>query len=562
MKFKLIDKCFQDASNVAGNGADFLIEDNEWDDYGYHVMYHLHATDKLTKRGNVYLGYIRIMKRGQDEGEIYLLEKDLNGRKVFEHLPDDYVSLTLSVDVFKGLSKYLRPEERPTFIEALHLILGEDSPYYQEVKEEGCFVNGLLRDATIDNYSLKKGRALIEDGAVHYNLQEQDVTIQFAHVDNSITLNFSCLPDISSRFIPNGVVAFIGKNGSGKSTAIYNLAKLIYANPDRRFLLKEKVGKISPNDMGISKLFLISYSPFDNFVLPGIGGEDYRLILNGMENNDGRFIFCGIRDIKKEFESLLENPDEQTYDRLFENERLDATQLKPIKMLAKECATAMDAIEREETKLNLWKKIAKRSKAEFPEIRETMMGLYSCLSRRERIELFLSQSTGYKFFLHSLAHIIAYIDDDCLILFDEPENHIHPPMLSFMMATLREILPQYQSVMLVATHSPVVIQETFANNVFVVRNHGDLSTISHPSIETYGANIAEITSEVFDLTTDITKYYNAFDDMYERWNEEEQWESIDEMLASFERHLSGKITSQIISYLVGKFADEYPESIQ
>ncbi len=562
MKFKLIDKCFQDASNVAGGDADFLIEENEWNDYGYHVMYHLHATDKLTGLGNVYLGYIRIMKMGQAKDSIYLLGKELPNGNVFEKLPDDYVSLTLSVDVFKGLVKYLKPEDRKIFVEAMHLILGEDSPYYEEVRTDGCFVDGLLRDASIDSYSLKKGRALLEDGAVHYNLQQQDVTVKFAHADNSITLSFSSLPDMSSRFIPNGVVAFIGKNGSGKSTAIYNLAKLIYANPDQRFRLKEKVGEISPNDMGISKLFLISYSPFDNFVLPGIGGEDYRLILNGMENNEGRFIFCGIRDIKKEFESLLDTPDPQTYDRLFEDVRLDATHLKPIKALAEECALAMLAIEIDNEKLKLWKAVAERSKVHFPEIYETMTGLYYCFSKEEKRDMFLSQSTGYKFFLHSLTHIIAYIDEDCLILFDEPENHIHPPMLSFMMATLREILPKYQSVMLVATHSPVVIQETFANNVFVVRNHGELSVISHPTIETYGANIAAITSEVFDLTTDITKYYNAFDYMYERWSREEAWGSIEEMLGSFETHLRGKVTPQIISYLIGKFADDYPELVE
>ena len=69
LKFKLIDKCWQEATGVSSDDADFFLEKNEWDDYGYHTMYHLHATNKLTSEGNVYLGYIRIMKHGQEEKE-------------------------------------------------------------------------------------------------------------------------------------------------------------------------------------------------------------------------------------------------------------------------------------------------------------------------------------------------------------------------------------------------------------------------------------------------------------------------------------------------------------
>ena len=54
LKFKLIDKCWQNAVNLSDDGADFFLEKNEWDDFGYHTMYHLHATDKLTSEGNVY----------------------------------------------------------------------------------------------------------------------------------------------------------------------------------------------------------------------------------------------------------------------------------------------------------------------------------------------------------------------------------------------------------------------------------------------------------------------------------------------------------------------------
>lgn len=273
LRFKLIDKCWQNAVDFSADDADFFLEKNEWDDYRYHTMYHLHATSKLTHKGNIYLGYIRIMKHGQEEKEIYLLNEKLGKQIVFSELREDFVSLTTSIDVFKGLNKYLSQAERLQFIRQMHLILNENSKYYKLVHEDECFTVSLLRDTTMGNYSLKKGASLLMDKATYYNLQQQSIEIKFATVDESTHLNFSCLPNFKSKNIPNGVITFIGKNGSGKSTSIYNLAKLMYAYPDQRFRLKEKIGKVEPNDIGINKLFLLSYSPFDNFVLPGIGGK-------------------------------------------------------------------------------------------------------------------------------------------------------------------------------------------------------------------------------------------------------------------------------------------------
>ncbi len=556
LKFKLIDKCWQNAVNLSDDGADFFLEKNEWNDFGYHTMYHLHATDKLTSEGNVYLGYIRIMKHGQEKHDIYLLNKKQGKQIIFSELPEDFVSLTTSIDVFKGLNKYLSQKDRLLFIEQMHLILNEESKYYKLVYEDDCFETSLLRDTTMNNYSLKKGTSLLMDKTTYYNLQLQAIKINFANMDESTDLNFSCLPKFQSNNIPNGVITFIGKNGSGKSTSIYNLAKLLYAYPDQRFRLKEKIGVIKPNDIGINKLFLLSYSPFDNFVLPGIGGEDYRVILEGLKNNDGRFVFCGIRDVKKEFESILENPQKDTYEKLFEDIRLDATSLKPINVLADEFVQAMSTLEYNTERNKIWDKIEKMSRGKFPEIQELMDELF-ILDNEERKEQFLRLSTGYKYFFHSLAHIIAYIEEDSIVLFDEPENHIHPPMLSFMISSLRNILSKYQSVMLIATHSPVIVQETFSKNVFVVRRFEDKTVMSHPQIETYGANISEITSEVFDLTTDITKYYEAFESLYDKLDGEENWQSLDDMVNSIEKHLDGVVSSQMLSFLMNLYIQEH-----
>lgn len=559
LKFKIIEKCWQDAKGVSCGDVDFFLEKDGWDDFGFHVMYHIHASSRITHRQNEYLGAIRIMKKGQKETEQFVLEKDLHG-KFFEELPKNYVSLSSSVDVYESLSKLLNYKGRKDFVKQLHLIFDEQSPFYDKsLEEDECFSNALLRDCSFNSYSLLRGKELMDDVATIYNLQKQEVDIKFFNSKEPVALKFSCLSDSRGEQIPNGVVAFIGKNGSGKSTAIYNLAKLIYANPDQRFRLKESIGLLEPNDLGISKLFVVSYSPFDNFVLPGIGGEDYRLLLKGLNEGDGRFVFCGIRDIKEEFEEILQNPNSDTYEKLFEKIRLEKTKLKPIDSLAEEFAVAMSILEHDEKKVNLWEEIADKASILFSEISEVMKNSNVLSCQKDRVNMFKALSTGYKFFLHSLSSIIASINNDCMILFDEPENHIHPPMLSFMMYSLRMVLKKYQSVMLVATHSPVVLQEIFSNNVFVVRRNGDETEISHPRIETYGASVSEITAEVFDLTTDVTNYYEAYESLYKEWNFTEHWENLDDMVESFKSHLDGKISSQLLAYLIGIYMDGHPD---
>lgn len=558
LKFRIIGKCFQDARNVSCGDADFLLEEDNWDDFHYKVMYHLHITKNRTHTHNDYIGSIRIMKLGQQEGECYLLSTHFGHGRTFETLPENFFSLSSSIELYEELYRQLLPEERKNFIGQLRLVLGKGSGYYKIVEDDKCFQTALLRDSSIDNYSLQRGRELMLEGTSYYNLQKEIVKVCFSDIKNPVELKFSCLEDSGSKLIPNGMVAFIGKNGSGKSTAIYKLAKLLYASPDQRFRLKKISGTLKPNNLGINRLFIVSYSPFDNFVLPGIGGDDYKLLLKGLKNHNGRFVFCGVRDVQKEFEDILRNSNnDDSYDKLFETERLEKTNLKPIEKLSEEFSSAMNVIENNSERLNMWLEIVDGAKSIFPEISGVMQDVYNLSSSNEQANEFLTLSTGYKFFLHSLAHIIAFIENDSMVLFDEPENHIHPPMLSFMMTSLRKVLDAYHSVMLVATHSPIILQEIFSNNVFVVRNDEGEKTISHPTIETYGANLAEITNEVFDLTTDVTNYYEAYHQLYKEWNNKDKWRNVDDMISSFENHLNGKISPQQVAYLINLFVTEH-----
>lgn len=266
-------------------------------------------------------------------------------------------------------------------------------------------------------------------------------------------------------------------------------------------------------------------------------------------------MFCGIRDIRAEFSHLLENPDESTYSELYKDRRLNATLLKPVEALAGECEVAAERINNDVVKREMWRKLAAKSEALFPEIEGTLSDILTMFSD-EIHKKFISLSTGYKYFLHSLTHLVAYIEENSLVLFDEPENHIHPPMLAFMLAIMRKVLAEYKSVMLVATHSPVVVQEIPAANVFVVSAQGGKVHFRHPLIETYGAGIGEITNEVFGLTTDKTEHFRVIDQLYAKWYNDWPWNDEKEMLRCFYEKLGGRLSTQLRVYLICKYYAE------
>ena len=266
-------------------------------------------------------------------------------------------------------------------------------------------------------------------------------------------------------------------------------------------------------------------------------------------------MFCGIRDIEKEESDIQigEDTDDEIINRIIED-RKKQTSLKDIETLATEFSTAMTLVTEDYGgKYKRWKEFLENCQINQPSLFEDVKDIGFGASEEIMHERFLSLSTGHKFFIHTYARLLAYIDDNCLLLFDEPENHLHPPLLSFMMAEIRKILVGSHSVMFIATHSPVILQETFAKNVFVVRKNGNSTTISQPQIETYGANISAITSEVFDLTTEVTKFHDAIRHLYKKWDMENE-PSVDQMLNHFEEMLGHKLADQMESYLINLYA--------
>lgn len=565
-KFQLIKVCYQNAKNQKElGGADFFLEEDNWNDFGYHTMYHLHLTRKHAGINPLYLGPIRIMRVGQEEATGQLLREYVDSQNCLTELPEDFVALTDSLDLFQILSHYLKTtEERILFAKSLHLILGEGGQWYEKAKDDPCFTKSLCRDTDLASRVFAQIRNILYNEGIEYNLRKESVTIIYPDAESPLKLKFNNARLEDGMYLPNGIIAFIGKNGCGKSTSLYKLAYLMFSSPSERPNL-EKWGKLNPADILIRKLIVLSYSPLDSFILPGQGNINiFENWLQSIEKHEGRFEYCGIRDIVKEAHFILENSRKsENKESTNEYACIDAhlhmphTFLKNIGMLSRESYTAYRHLSKEperERRCNvLFRDFSKFGHDELDNIADLLL---LCSDEEEWTTYFNKLSTGHKFFFHAMFSVIAYIEENSLLLFDEPENHLQSPLLSFMMMELRKILFKYSSVMLVATHSPIILQCILSSNIRIVRKSDGVVTFKKPSIETFGESFGTISSEVFDMTSDRNSFFPMIDYIYE---EGSPYKSAEEAV-SFVRLQLHDLSYQALNYIVNKFTDSHVES--
>ncbi|NJK31776.1 MAG: AAA family ATPase [Deltaproteobacteria bacterium] len=76
---------------------------------------------------------------------------------------------------------------------------------------------------------------------------------------------------------------------------------------------------------------------------------------------------------------------------------------------------------------------------------------------------------GYKHACLSFAGMLRHLEIGALVLFDEPENHTHPRLLSAMLRAFRATLALFDAFGVIATHSPLVLQEFPASQIRVLR---------------------------------------------------------------------------------------------
>ncbi|EMK6834952.1 AAA family ATPase, partial [Vibrio cholerae] len=111
----------------------------------------------------------------------------------------------------------------------------------------------------------------------------------------------------------------------------------------------------------------------------------------------------------------------------------------------------------------------------------------------------VSLSSGQEIYSYMIPAIIAEVEEESLLIMDEPELYLHPSMETGLMNMLKKILEINKSYAVIATHSAIIAREVHHEGVHIMRrNKEGKTTVDTPNTQTFGQSLEVIISESFD----------------------------------------------------------------
>jgi hypothetical protein len=148
---------------------------------------------------------------------------------------------------------------------------------------------------------------------------------------------------------------------------------------------------------------------------------------------------------------------------------------------------------------------------------------------------FARLSSGHAIVLLTITRLVELVDEKTIVLLDEPESHLHPPLLSAFIRSLSNLLISRNGVAIAATHSPVVLPEVPKSCVWVLPRTGNTSHADRPQLETFGENVGVLTREVFGLEVTNSGYHTMLRDAIE-----DDWLDYNEVIQKFKKQLGAE----------------------
>lgn len=442
----------------------FLLTDN-WDDwFKFSTMYALIVYDRSGKEFRA--GQVKIGQFGMQEGV-----RRPPVPVEFDELDDSFFSLGQDDSYYETLNS-LGPMLRDKVLRGLKDLAINRERFAQALEEDVTGIS-LLRSVTRSTVIGQFSR-LAKGGA---RLSRYEFTYRGPKRPRSkvkpVSLTFVVEPESRP---PTNIHILIGRNGVGKTHLLNNMSRsLLDKTPgESEFGIFES--KTRKNDEELfANLVSVTFSAFDPFEpIPDRRNrsEGLRSAYIGLKRSgttrDGKPLPPKSPDrLSTEFGASV--PACSKGARLVRWRRaLEMLEADPIFRAAEVAALADDAQDDDQLK-----KTAKK--------------------------LFADLSSGHKIVLLTITKLVEHVEERTLVLLDEPEAHLHPPLLSAFVRALSDLLVNRNGVAIIATHSPVVLQEVPANCAWKVRRSGFTVAAERPDVETFGENVGVLTREVFGL---------------------------------------------------------------
>lgn len=463
---------------------------DSWDDFDYKTLFSLVIFDE--KGNKHHIGEVKIGFVGQKTG--WTTDKISSP---FSKLSETFYSLGQDADYYKNLIKKISPEMAREVLTALG-----DVSYIPErlviADDEQSFNTSLLRSVRRPTIEQQFRRILRGEAALtKYNFFYKKLSNERY---SGIEVGFKVKPNT----IPSSNIhILIGRNGVGKTTLLNNMVNALL--PDRGTLSETGFFAIESGfeeDIILPKDYFagvvsVSFSAFDPFTPPydqtdsSIGMQYYYVGLKKrLSQKDGNII----KDTW-----ILKDKDDLCVDFTNSLKLCFALTAKKERWVKAIKTLESDANFAEMSLLSLIDIYAKDSSGDKQQF------------SLEAIDLFKRMSSGHAVVLLTMTKLVETVEEKTLVLLDEPESHLHPPLLSAFTRALSDLLVNRNGVAIIATHSPVVLQEVPKSCVSILRRTRLILNVDRPESETFAENVGVLTREVFGLEVSKSGFHNLLE---------------------------------------------------
>lgn len=378
-------------------------------------------------------------------GPVKILQK---GRKspalddTFDMAPESCCSIGQSVDYYDRLGDC--GELGTAVLRGLRDLV-EDPPRSSMFDDEPGFDRSLLRLPSA-RYLLQRAQGALPDSLT----VSVTTALRGLSTQEPTTLHIPLNPkNLGGRL---GVLA--GVNGAGKTQMLSRVAHA-FAVDDELFGAGERPA--------VSRVVALSFSAFDQFELPKPPVRDF-------------YWYCGLRRRVRRSDfsepvAIGVQPEDWGLDKLY-GEVCDLNRRSRWKKAMVD--------------LGLARAIPQQGARLLPRVR--------------------TLGAGHKLACLAFTHLLARLRARTLILFDEPELHTHPKLLSSMIRVLAQLLDEYGSFAMISTHSPIVLQEVPSSQIRVFhRGDSGLRISGYPG-KSFGEDLNEIVRVGFGVDPDKRGY--------------------------------------------------------
>jgi ABC-type multidrug transport system ATPase subunit len=434
----------------------FILEFNDgWNDYTFKTEFALtlHKEDSIVK-----IGMVKITNN--DESEIINTLPD-----TFYELKEGFCSLGQSYEYYENLKNEIG-DHFETVLFAL-----KDAAFHSDIHDK--FEQNEIFKTSLIRYD--EAEQLLR--SVKYKIYGFDLdnlysfkytfSPKYTAITPSVDINFNFN---NNKDLPSRIYGIIGKNGTGKTQLITSLPLDISNDKSECFV---------PKTPAFSKVIAVSYSIFDDFEIP-------------KKTATFNYKYCGLLDEKREL--LTQRQQLLRFHKACEDIQEKHRVLKWRKILS----SFLDS--------DILNKFVIEKKDSSDEITFT-------IDRAEFNKIKKNLSSGQNILIYIITEIISNIRRDSLLLFDEPETHLHPNAISQLMDVIYELVHEFQSYCIIATHSPLIVQELLSKNVHIIEKNENLISARKPSIESFGQNLTTLTEEIFGNSSIEKRYKKIINQM-------------------------------------------------